>query len=569
MKRKLTAIFTALTMFMGFISIQPCLAEAEAVNENAAGTDLETGSAIEISTLAELEAFRDSVNSGDTYEGLTIKLTADIDMSGKYGADIGGKKVSWTPIGISYEKSFRGIFDGGGHEVKGLYINTSENYQGLFGFTYGAEIKNISVSGNVYGGWMVGGIAGYNQEGLMENCHNSAAVTGGWPTAYYAGGITGRNDGTVKKCSNIGSIVGSGGSTGTGGIAGVNNTNILDCSNSGSISGDSAVGGIVGENAGVVENCHNTGIILANEYIGGIAGMNEDDVKYCSNEGSVSGIGNGGNIGGITGYNYLSEFCSVANCYNIADVKGFFNVGGITGDNYAGVYECYNTGTVADNGTATGDEAESEKGRIGGITGSNHVNVIICYNTGIIKGESGYAGGISGENSSEGIVAGCYNTGDVLGNNKAGGVIGYSNSGSSVENCYYLKDTAEGGINGQDTVNALQKSTADFANQLTFYNWDFNAEWEMSNQLGRPVLRSNKEIAFMLGDLDGDGLITTDDALIILQYVAGFMNLNSGMQKNADVNADSKITTDDALNILKKSAGLIDHFKVNIRYSIK
>lgn len=250
MKRKLTAIFTALTMFMGFISIQPCLAEAEAVNENAAGTDLETGSAIEISTLAELEAFRDSVNSGDTYEGLTIKLTADIDMSGKYGADIGGKKVSWTPIGISYEKSFRGIFDGGGHEVKGLYINTSENYQGLFGFTYGAEIKNISVSGNVYGGWMVGGIAGYNQEGLMENCHNSAAVTGGWnlTEAYYIGGVTGRNDGVLKNCSNEGNISCNKGTLGTGGVAGVNYTDVLDCSNTGNVFGVENVGGIIGEN---------------------------------------------------------------------------------------------------------------------------------------------------------------------------------------------------------------------------------------------------------------------------------------------------------------------------------
>ena len=45
---------------------------------------------ITISTAAELEAFRDSVNSGKDYSGVTVKLTADIELGGAWDEQ-------WTP----------------------------------------------------------------------------------------------------------------------------------------------------------------------------------------------------------------------------------------------------------------------------------------------------------------------------------------------------------------------------------------------------------------------------------------------------------------------------------------
>lgn len=54
-------------------------------------------------------------------------------------------KNEWTPIGNA-TNSFRTTFDGNGHTIYGLYINTTEDAQGLFGDAeYGGvttEIRN-------------------------------------------------------------------------------------------------------------------------------------------------------------------------------------------------------------------------------------------------------------------------------------------------------------------------------------------------------------------------------------------------------------------------------------------
>ena len=65
----------------------------------------------------------------------------------------------------------------------------------------------------------------------------------------------------------------------------------------------------------------------------------------------------------------------------------------------------------------------------------------------------------------------------------------------------------------------------------------------------------------MLGDVDKSGTITTDDALLILQHVAGMTELEGVALKNADVNKDTNVTTDDALEVLRVAAGLKDGFE--------
>ncbi len=93
-------------------------------------------------------------------------LAADIDLSG----------VDFTPIG-SYDAPFTGSFDGDGHTVSGLEIQSAEDYQGLFGVNAGL-IRNLilaedcRVTGNSY----VGGIAGENL-GTIENCISRATVS--------------------------------------------------------------------------------------------------------------------------------------------------------------------------------------------------------------------------------------------------------------------------------------------------------------------------------------------------------------------------------------------------------
>jgi len=92
-------------------------------------------------------------------------LTADLDFT----------DVQFTPIG-SYDSPFTGHFDGNGHTVSGVKLQSDENYQGLFGVNDGV-IRNLIlaedcfVSGNSY----VGGIVGDNL-GTVENCISRATV---------------------------------------------------------------------------------------------------------------------------------------------------------------------------------------------------------------------------------------------------------------------------------------------------------------------------------------------------------------------------------------------------------
>ena len=55
----------------------------------------------------------------------------------------------WEPIGPEY-CPFKGTFEGNGHKITGIYINSEENYQGFFGQNKGT-IKNLGIeNGYIY-----------------------------------------------------------------------------------------------------------------------------------------------------------------------------------------------------------------------------------------------------------------------------------------------------------------------------------------------------------------------------------------------------------------------------------
>ena len=71
MKKSILSMFVVLAMI--FIQLPQVYTKAEVTFEE---TDT-----VQISTLEELEAFRDDVNGGNTYEGKTVELTADTDRN--------------------------------------------------------------------------------------------------------------------------------------------------------------------------------------------------------------------------------------------------------------------------------------------------------------------------------------------------------------------------------------------------------------------------------------------------------------------------------------------------------
>ena len=209
-----------------------------------------TDKAFKISSEESLKALANAVKDDDasgTYNmsGITFYLANDITLSS-----------DWTPIGnVAYPSDgFAGTFDGNGHTISGMNINSSSSGGvGLFGTINGATIKNLKVEGTV-----------------------SATKSG------YVGGIVGKTSGTVtiERCSFSGSVQSSktGVNAGAGGIIGRVNSGsvcVSGCANTADIRGGAAAGilGYCSANGTSIENCYSTGTISGSNRAGGIVGQ--------------------------------------------------------------------------------------------------------------------------------------------------------------------------------------------------------------------------------------------------------------------------------------------------------
>ena len=312
-------IFT-LFLFITLCSILPAAGQTKNwIDEADVSWYNEIETEFTISDAADLAGLAKLVNSGNTFEGKTIKLTQNITLnenvlteSGELNGD-GSNFKQWTAIGTSSNR-FKGIFDGQGHTISGIYINNSSDYQGLFGYLdEDGTIQNLSVTESyIKANDYVGGIVGQNKDGTVSSCSNSGTVTG---TRSYAsvGGIVGYNssDSEVSNCSNSGTVTG----------------------------GDNArVGGIVGENYA------------------------DSEVSNCTNSGTVTGTGEYASVGGIVGGNY--EDGAASNCTNSGEVTGGdgARVGGIVGRNKGTVSNCYYLDSSCDKGI--GDDNNDQEGNV-------------------------------------------------------------------------------------------------------------------------------------------------------------------------------------------------------------
>ncbi len=237
----------------------------------------------------------------------SAKLLADITINEDVsGSDATSQKYKWTPIGTS-SKAYTGSFDGNGHTISGLYINSTAVNTGLFGYVGAAgEIKNVTISDSVITSTQnyTGAVAG-DSKGNITNCHTTATtrVTG----TNYVGGIVGELDSNMSltQCSNAGEVQGPGTSGYAGGIAGRVQSSasnaLTDSYNTGRITGVANVGGIAGYlyNGGGIQNVYNTGSVSASKGVaGGIVGaFRYGTLKNAYNAGLVEASTKGGVAG--------------------------------------------------------------------------------------------------------------------------------------------------------------------------------------------------------------------------------------------------------------------------------
>ena len=222
------------------------------------------------------------VNGGKT--DINITLDKNIDLTGK----------GWTPIGTSFDNSYKGTFDGGGHTITGLAVTTNDQFVGLFGYLNRAgTVKNVVMEGiqitsnHMFG--CTGGVVGYSW-GTIENCSVSGSVSG----TVYVGGVVGAQiGGSITGCSSSATVKGT---VDVGGVAGQTNSSatLTACYATGNViiemdpKKNIAGGSLVGMNAGssllacyATGNVTSTGSSTGKVHIGGFLGNNYTTVTAC------------------------------------------------------------------------------------------------------------------------------------------------------------------------------------------------------------------------------------------------------------------------------------------------
>ena len=252
-----------------------CVMEGEDLDGYVFDTEGEGESKVYlINNERDLERLAAYVNSGHDATGKTFKQNANITLTAAH-----------TSIGGYFEgnsRYFKGTYDGNNKKISELTVTAPySNYQGLFGNTQKAVIKNVTLANcNITGKQCTGGIVGYaSASTAIENCHVRGNILATASNASDHGGIVGSATATsITNCTVTGTISTSVSNDNYGGIVGVANydVTITSCENATNISGDGQNhGGIVGRDnsdSNKFKYCLNTGVVNGNQFVGAIAG---------------------------------------------------------------------------------------------------------------------------------------------------------------------------------------------------------------------------------------------------------------------------------------------------------
>lgn len=454
-----------------------------------------------------------SANSG--YANCYFKLAVDItNMSGFS-----------TPIGTN-TAVFSGFFDGNNKTLSGININKAGDYVGLFGYTSGATIQKLTISGSVKGSKYVGGVVGYALNTTIYKVTNNATVTARYSTDNDPGGSVIQFDGAfVKDSENFNQIFDN--NTGTK-FCGKNTSMsfVADLGSEKKVSGFSINNGddtyvsdlnnrrpqtiyIWGSNSGERPNKNYSGNSNAGAQPGSTYGQywtllystttgvpaDNKDIRheYAFNDnktysfryfwiyvasagGSIQFsefdfLAGADNAGGVVGY---AQNSSIEQVTNTAQIVGSSNVGGIAGEfNGSGkaVTNASNSGEINSGNTAAGIVGKLTAGNISKSNNSGKVTASVA--TTLSSSDGAFLGGIAGWAS--GNINNCYNTGEITtvtvfdSSNNVGGIAGYLVSGKTVSYCYNV-----GQVEGSSNVGGIIGCLPGARTTVTFCYQDGN-----------------------------------------------------------------------------------------------
>ena len=331
-------------------------------------------------------------------EGKYFKLMDNIDLTDFLEDE--SPDQGWQPIGNSSSAAFKGILDGNGKTISGLWIKRGNtDYVGLFGYTQNATISNLTVVANtIEGKNNVGGIAGYSPSSNFDNVKFEGTLKGGSEV----GGIIGNTGGSVSLTGCVATVAISGSDNNIGGLVGYGSCTLSNCQvNNSTISGKDYVGGACGNSNGSFSFCYIHANIVGSNRIGGVCGSIDNcNMNNCGFIGNITGAMY---VGGLTGY------CTTAR-YNSGSITNCFALGNIyASDNYSGGLFGYESG----------------------YNGSSYANISDCYFSGSVSGQN-YTAGLVGYKK-YGTISKCYSMASVAGAKYVGGLVGYNESGTTLK----------------------------------------------------------------------------------------------------------------------------------------
>ena len=267
-----------------------------------------SGEVFYIATKDDLNKLAQLVNNGALTIGVTFVLDNDIDMSG----------VNFTPIGNSTNQ-FQGNFSGNGYTISNLEISSTNSSVGLFGYTSGAVIRDVSLEDvNISGTNNVGALVGIaTNETEIINSYSTGTVIG--------------------TRSQIGGLIGE-----------LQNSDASYIYSSAEVRGSGNVGGLIGCMTSTsknitLENSFATGNVIASgTSVGGLVGAlsswNGSSIKSYSATiknsyatGNVSSSSE--NVGGLVGFIERGVSHTLDTVYSTGNVSGSSKVGALVGAN--------------------------------------------------------------------------------------------------------------------------------------------------------------------------------------------------------------------------------------------
>ena len=351
------------------------------------------------------------------------------------------RSSGWQPIGDRLN-FFNAIFEGNGHKISNLFINSASDYAGLFK-TAGeqAKISGLILSRvNVEGRSQVGSLAGINEGIIINTTVLSGCLVG---EDRNIGGLVGTNKGTIINSDiRLESVIGGKITRPRPNSQSANCPEIEELATiAGSRTSGDEVGGLVGRNEGIIADNSVTTYLLGRNHVGGLVGYNFGLVIKNNNaNGTIRGDKY---IGGLVGTNNLGA--RIVDSYATGNVSGNLYVGGLAGYSSDVISDSYASGAV-------NAQADHAGGLIGGV---DNTTISYVYATGQVEGYNNVGGLIGFSNGARithsYVVDGIdkHSAGKIIGNNNVGGLVGWN------ENSLITESYARSAVSGVDRIGGL------------------------------------------------------------------------------------------------------------------